>query len=53
MKKLRISEVLDDLKSFDNKEVELKGWVHKVRNQSNVLLFGIKRYIRINTMFCR
>ena len=34
MKNLRISEVFEKKESFDGKEVELKGWVHKIRNQS-------------------
>jgi aspartyl-tRNA synthetase len=34
MKKLRISEVFKEKESYDGKQIELKGWVHKVRNQS-------------------
>jgi len=34
MKKLRISEIFKEKESFKGREVELKGWVHKIRNQS-------------------
>jgi len=34
MKKLRISEIFKEKESFNGREIELKGWVHKIRNQS-------------------
>ena len=34
MKKLRISQIFKEKETFNGKDVELKGWVHKIRNQS-------------------